>query len=96
MKLSNAIKKLSAYGKIQKDETGLYFIHYKGYIVSFRTNGSQDPENDIVCEHTQRYDEKADSMTDYFPGSYWDNLSQAINYVERSFDSDLKRLSVTV
>ena len=93
MKLSNAINKLGKYGKVQKDETGLYWIAYKGYIVSFRANGDyDDPNPSIVCEHTQRYEEKADSQTDYFPGSYWDSLTQAIKIVDKRFESSLMRL----
>ena len=92
MTVQNAIKKLSKYGKVQKDGTNMYFIQYKGYIVSFRCNGADTPETSIVCEHTQRYYEKSDSMTDYFPGSYWDNLTQAIKYVDNSFEKDLNRL----
>lgn len=92
MTIKNAIKKLSKYGKVQVNSVNEHWIEYKGYIISFFPNGSCDPNNSITCEHTKRIGEKSDPNSDYFPGSFWPNLTQAINHVERMFESDLKRL----
>ena len=83
MIVSNGIKKLSKYGQVQHDKTGKYWIVKGRYEVSFRANGEDRPDQDIVCEHTQRVNEVEDSQSDYFPGSYWPNLTQALRYAER-------------
>jgi len=37
-----------------------------------------DQEGYVVNLHTKRISEATDSQTDYFPGSYWDSLRQAM------------------
>lgn len=81
MTTANAIKKLSKYGEVKLNNTGLHFITLNGYIVSFRKNGAGE-NPDITCEHTCPVNEKSDISSDYFPGSYWDNLTQAIRFAE--------------
>lgn len=79
MKLENGIKRLSKYGAIE-NVGGKYWIIVNGYEVSFLINGTS---GNVVCFHTQRVSEKTDSNADYFPGSYWKNLSQALRFVEK-------------
>ena len=82
MKLANAIKKLSQYGEVQKNSTGKYWVIIGEYEVSFRRNGfGEDPS--ITCEHTRKLTDKDDSQSDYFAGSYRDNLTQAIKFATK-------------
>lgn len=79
-----------AYGKKQLQKLGTvhqqggkYWVEYHGYCVSFLANGENRPDQSMICEHTVRIGQEADSQTDYFPGSYWPNLTQAIRYASR-------------
>ena len=75
-------KKRGQYGTVQHGNHGQYWVDYKGYRVSFIPNGSDTHENSFVCVHTQRIGEQADPQSDYYPGSYWDSLTQAFRIVE--------------
>ena len=92
MTVKNAIKKLSKLGEVHVNGVNEHYVFYKGHVISFFPNGSAAPENNITCEHVKRVGEKDDPNSDYLAGSFFDNLTQAISYVERSFESDLKRL----
>ena len=71
MKIENAIKKLSKYGKVQ--ENGVeYWIERGNYIIGFLRNG----ETHICCEYTKRISSEA-------PERHYDNLTQAIDFVLR-------------
>jgi hypothetical protein len=83
MTVANAIKKLSKYGTVKVDDTKKHYIHYRGYEVSFRPNGALTPDASITCEHTRQIGEESDINSDYFAGSYWNNLTQALKYVEQ-------------
>ena len=80
MTLENAIKMLSQHGVVCHNENGEYWAQIKNHIVSFYKNG----ETSTTCYHTKRIDEQDDPQTDYFCGSYWPNLTQAIRYAEQS------------
>ena len=82
MKLSNAIKRASKFGKVQNNN-GQYWVNYKGYVVSFHQNGRIE-DDAATCFHTKRQGEESDSMTDYFPGVFWDNLKQCFDHVDRT------------
>lgn len=86
MKVVNAIAKVK---KVTGDEPkmvdGKFLVDYKGYTISFFQNG-RDGEN-ITCIYTQRHGQKDDSMTDYFPGTFHDNLTQAFSFCDRQAES---------
>lgn len=80
MKLSNAIKKLEKVSENGVKQDGqIYSGLINGQVVSFSQNGREDS---AVCFHVKAVGEKSDSMTDYFPGSFCDNLSQAIRLAQ--------------
>ena len=83
MTVANAIKKLARYGEVKHPTSMQYQTRIGDYIVSFLSNGEDRPDNTITCCHTQRVTEKADYNSDYFPGSFWDNLTQAIDAATR-------------
>lgn len=90
MTIANAIKKLSKYGKVNRGRNGQYWAIIGNYKVSFTANGEDIPTNSITCEHTCRVGLEPDYNTDYFPGTFWDNLTQAINAAIRWQASDNK------
>ena len=76
------IKTLGKLGAVQHQGTS-YWVDYRGYRISFLTNGEDKPENSLTCEHVQRVGEVSDPQSDYYPGSFYANLSQAIASVMR-------------
>jgi len=74
MKLSNALKKLSKYGK-----TEIKGIHYQTIqgdtVVEFLVSSYSE---EITCIRVRSIHDKDDSQSDYSAGVWVDNLSQAI------------------
>ena len=91
MKLESAIKKVQGRAKKVGREVNIEQSDYhnnnrpKVYIVfensnqviSFWTNS----DGTISSPHVKRIGEESDPHTDYFPGCFFDNLTQALNYV---------------
>ena len=78
MKTERAIKTLSKYAKVEKTEYGMYYAirnNKEGvnYTISF-----YDQEGTIICLHTKRTADQADSNSDYFPGSFAPSLKRAL------------------
>lgn len=92
MTVSNAIKKLAKYGTVKVDNSKKHYIHYKGYEVSFRPNGALTPDASITCEKARPFNDHDDIQSDYSGGSFFDNLTQALKYVDNCFESDIKRI----
>ena len=91
MKLENALKKVRNRAKILKREAHIeqHDYHNNGQVkvyirfedsnqlLSFWTNS----DGTISSPHTVRDGLKSDPHTDYFPGTFWDNITQALNYM---------------
>ena len=91
MKLENALKKVRNRAKIVGREVSIEQNDYhnngqvKVYIrfedsnqlLSFWTNS----DGTISSPHTVRDGLKSDPHTDYFPGTFWDNITQALNSI---------------
>ena len=91
MKLENALKKVRNRAKIVGREVSIEQNDYhnngqvKVYIrfedsnqlLSFWTNS----DGTISSPHTVRDGLKSDPHTDYFPGTFWDNITQALNTI---------------
>ena len=91
MQLKAAIKKIrSRASKVNREvyiEESDYHNnnHPKVYVrfedsnqlLSFWTNS----DGSISAPHIQRDGDESDPYTDYFPGSFFDNLTQALNYI---------------
>ena len=82
MKLENAIKKLSKFGKVQ-NQGALYFAKVNNSIVEFMRNGAIEADYGITCIRTRSVRDNDDLMTDYFAGVWCDNLTQAIKMATR-------------
>ena len=91
MKLENALKKVRNRAKILKREVHIeqHDYHNNGQVkvyirfedsnqlLSFWTNS----DGTISSPHTVRDGLKSDPHTDYFPGTFWDNITQALNSI---------------
>ena len=79
--LTNAIKKAEKKtGKKATQQGQFYYYDYKGYQVSFAQNGNHD---DVTCIYTRKHGHEDDLMTDYFAGTFHDNITQAFNFIDR-------------
>lgn len=77
--LNYAIKTLTnACDRIQ-NASGTYWGYIGRRTISFIANGDR-----ATCFHTQETKEKSDPSSDYYPGSYWPNLKQAIEFCKRN------------
>ena len=74
-KTSYAIKRLSKYAPVEVSEgSGLHTCCFNEVVIQF-----YDQDGKAICIRVRRVDDHDDPYTDYFPGSYYDNISQAIN-----------------
>lgn len=87
MTLSNTIKKaekLAAAKVMNVDGTGQFFVSYKGYHISFIANGRIEDNLDAICFYVSNKSRTEDDMnSDYWPGTFWDNLTQCFKSVDR-------------
>jgi hypothetical protein len=83
MKVGKAIKKIEKYlGTEVEHDGGRFWFAYEGYVGSFLVNGhhGDDVMEAEACNwHMRRYDDHSDSMSDYFAGSFRDNLTQLLH-----------------
>ena len=91
MKLENALKKVRNRAKILNRGVDIeqndyhnngqvkVWIQLEGsnQLLSFWTNS----DGTISSPHTVRDGLKSDPHTDYFPGTFWDNITQALNTI---------------
>ena len=91
MKLENAIKKIEKRAKLvnlkveieQKDYHNngslKVYVHFEGAVseLSFWTNS----DGSISAPHVKRAGDQSDPHTDYFPGCFYDNITQALNSI---------------
>ncbi len=86
MTLENTIKKAEKISGEKIQFNGCQFwVNYKGHIVSFHANGRIEPGCESTCFYTSnRARTYEDHMTDYFPGTFHDNITQAFKFVDRN------------
>ena len=80
--ISNSIKKAEKLsgGTVQiKDR--LHFVNYKGFQISFFPNGRIE-DNQATNFYTRRIDLQDDHQTDYFAGTFHDNITQCFKFVD--------------
>ena len=91
MKLENALKKVRNRAKVVNRGVDIQqndyhnngqvkvWIQFEGsnQLLSFWTNS----DGSISSPHTVRDGLKSDPHTDYFPGTFWDNITQALNTI---------------
>ena len=82
MKLASAIKKIEkrlGKGCVHVDGRKAW-VHHNGQVLSFWVNGGD--ENYCSSWHTRRENDHSDIQTDYFAGTYHDNLTQALRWLK--------------
>ena len=91
MKLENALKKVRNRAKIVGREVSIeqndyhnngnvkVWVQFEGsmQLLSFWTNS----DGSISAPHVKRAGDESDPHTDYFPGSFYDNITQALNSI---------------
>ena len=91
MKLEAALKKIRNRAKAVNREVIIdprdhhnngrpkVYVHFKDseQLLSFWTNS----DGSISSPHVKRASEESDPHTDYFPGCFFDNITQALNYM---------------
>ena len=91
MKLEAALKKIRNRAKAVNREVVIdprdhhnngrpkVYVHFKDseQLMSFWTNS----DGSISSPHVKRASEESDPHTDYFPGCFFDNITQALNYM---------------
>jgi len=81
MTLTNAVKKANKVTGMQPKIEGQFRLYnYKGWVLSFAQNGRDDYATNY---YTRREDQQDDLQTDYFAGTFHDNLTQAFNFINR-------------
>lgn len=81
MTLTNAIKKaVKVTGQQPKINGQQRLFNYRGYVVSFAQNGREDQ---ATCFYTRMHGQEDDLQTDYFAGTFHDNLTQCFNFINR-------------
>lgn len=82
MTLRNADKKIEkVFGKVNITDRGRRWIKYNNYELSYCPNGRIELDTSICCIRTRRINDKDDIITDYFAGSFHNNLTKAINFI---------------
>jgi hypothetical protein len=80
MTITNAIRKAEKITGSKSTQKGhFYCFQYKGYEVSFAKNGGQEYATNY---YTRKNGFNDDLMTDYFAGTFHDNLTQAFKFVD--------------
>lgn len=83
MTLTNAIKKaekITGQKAIVKGQ--FYTFTFLGSTIQFAKNGQA---NEVTNIYTKKIGLQDDLTTDYFAGTFHDNLSQAFNFLEKSY-----------
>ena len=87
MTTENAIKKVEKLTGVKPVKVHhLYQAIIGNEALEFHTQkgwGKTADEEHITCISTRRKTEYSDSMTDYFPQTWHDNITQAINFALR-------------
>jgi hypothetical protein len=80
MTITNAYKKLIKAGFTVLNVSGSFTAAHaaSNRVIEFHRNGGSD---NVTCIRSRRISDKDDAMSDYFAGSWHDNLTQAIKLV---------------
>lgn len=82
MKVSAAIKKVSKALNVEPIKKGQFYrFEYGKDCLEFAQNGTYD---EVTCISTCRIGNESDSMTDYFPQIWHDNITKAIKFIIRT------------
>ncbi len=80
-KTISKIEKLTGQ-KIQTNSNGQCFLTFNNRVISFYANGRNTPDAEAICFYTKYVNSQDDMQTDYFSGTFHDNITQAYNFVK--------------
>jgi hypothetical protein len=79
MKLQSAINKAAKAAKSEPTKNGMFYtFEFNNQLLQFSKNGRYE---EITCISTRKKGQEDDVMTDYFCGTYHDNLSKALKFI---------------
>lgn len=85
--IANTIKKAEKLtgNKVQVNPSnGKHFVKFNDYTISWFANGRLTPDAEAICFYTANRPRTEDDMnSDYFPGTFHDNLTQAFKFINR-------------
>ena len=86
MLLKNAVKQMSKHGAVTRDDAhGVVRCQIGTYTVECHSNPPYgQPDTNLVTFRTIRDGDVDELQSDYFAGSHWDNLTQALRYASKS------------
>ncbi|MBE0470420.1 MAG: hypothetical protein IBX55_13055 [Methyloprofundus sp.] len=84
MKLANAIKKIEKLGHTVEQNGGIFRSVINGHALTFCSNGPVNETSTTAAISTcgLQLEQERDSMSDYFPETYHDNLAQALRFIK--------------
>lgn len=84
MNIIKAIAKAEKLSGAKHRKNGQFFIvPYKGYTVEFACNGRFEPTAEATNFYTKKVGVEDDLQSDYFAGTFHDNLTQAFKFLDR-------------
>jgi hypothetical protein len=85
MKLSKTIAKAEKItGQKPRVSNQTYYFTFNGYSISFMANGRSEDDRDAICFYTTKQARTEDDMnSDYWPGTFHDNLTQAFKFISK-------------
>lgn len=85
MKLTSTIKKAERLtGNPVTNSGQMFFTTHSDYTLSFCANGRIEDDLDAICFYTTKKSRTEDDMnSDYWPGTFHDNLTQAFKFINR-------------
>ena len=81
MTLKNAKKKIAKLGYELTERGQKFLFVHNGYTISFMVNPAATADLDIFAIYSTKVKRTEDDMnSDYWPGEFYDNLTQALKY----------------
>lgn len=68
---------------IAVDCNNLHYVCYNGYTISFYPNGPMNENAEATNFYTKKIGLQDDLQSDYFAGTFHENITQAFKFVER-------------
>lgn len=77
MKIENALAKIQKAGLSIRQNDRIYYASNGKYTLRL-----DDQDGRVISIHVSRVNDEADGRTDYFPGSYYKTLIQALRAMQ--------------
>ena len=83
MTILKAVKKVEnkLNKKMEFNSVNQHSVEFNNMVLSFYANGRYSEDASVTCINVRYVNDHSDSMTDYCAGSFYDNITQALNRV---------------